>query len=982
MRTLFLQLLSISVLIVFVSCSADTEFVEKDPVDYVNPFVGTDAHGHTYPGAATPFGIVQLSPDTRLTGWDGCSGYHYSDSIIYGFSHTALNGTGVSDYGDVLIMPVVGEPVFDNKKYSSYFKKENEHAEAGYYSVFLEKPQVLAELTATTRTGFHRYTFPETKQANIIIDLEHRDKVLDAWIEVVNNYEIHGLRRSSNWADDMYVYFTVKFSRAFNEYGLAIDDEIVAGANKVQGTNVKAYFNFDTYQDEQIVLKVGISAVSADGALGNLIAEAFPKTFDEAREAARASWNEVLSKIKVKSKDEAKLRTFYTALYHSYLQPNTYSDVDGSYRGIDGNIYKNPEHTNYTVFSLWDTYRTWHPLMTILEQEKTNQFIRVFLDMYEKGGLLPVWELAANETFCMIGYHSVSVIADAWMKGIRDYDGELALEAMINSAMQDHFGLAAYRKYGHIPGDMEHESISKTLEYAYDDWCIAQMAKEMGKDEIYREFIRRAQYYKNIFDPSTGFMRPKLNGGWLEPFDPTRVDWHFTEANSWHYSFYVPQDISGFIALHGGKDKLAEKIDELFTTTDKISGRDMKDITGLIGQYAQGNEPSHHMAYLYNFVNQPWKTQQMVRRIMDDLYSDKPDGRSGNEDCGQMSAWLVMSAMGFYPVTPGKPEYIIGTPWFPEVEINLENGNIFKITANNVSEKNIYIQSAKLNGKEYNKSYISHFDIMNGGHLHFEMGSKPNKKWGVGEGNIPVTKIEDELIVPVPFFSSHDARFKDNLSVSINTITDNTKIFYSLDGSTPDKTYPQYKSPLSIDKTSKIKAVAYIEGKGYSFPVTARFYKLDLTRSIEILSEWSPSYHAGGPEALIDELRGPLNWRLGWWQGYQGTDFTAIVDLGESQEINKLGAGFLQDIGAWIWMPTIVDISISQDGKHFKRIAGIKNTVPVDDREVQIKDFTTTLQNMHIRYVKIEAKNFGIIPDWHLGAGYNAYIFIDEIIIE
>lgn len=981
-NTFSITLLIIGLFIFTNSCNNKPEIIElKEPVYYVNPFVGTDAHGHTYPGAATPFGMVQLSPDTRLTGWDGCSGYHYSDSVIYGFSHTALNGTGVSDYGDVLIMPVVGNPAFDNNEYSSYFKKENEHAEAGYYSVFLEKPQVLAEHTATTRTGIHRYTFPKTNQANIIIDLKHRDKVTDSWIEVVSNNEIRGLRRSSNWADDMFVFFHIEFSKDFNDFGLAIDDEVVVDANKVQGENVKAYFNFDTYQDEQIILKVGISPVSAKGAEKNLIAEAIGKDFDQIRTEAKDNWNNVLKKIEVKSNDVSRLRTFYTALYHTYLQPNTYSDVDGKYRGMDGEIYHKDNHSNYTVFSLWDTYRTWHPLMTILEPEKTNQFIRVFLDMYEKGGLLPVWELAANETFCMIGYHSVSVIADAWMKGIRDYDGEKALEAMIHSAMQDHFGLQAYRKYGHIPGDMEHESVSKTLEYAYDDWCIAQMAKDMGKDEIYREFIRRAQFYKNIFDPSTGFMRPKINGAWLEPFNPTTVDWHFTEANSWHYSFYVPQDISGFIELHGGKENLADKIDELFSTTDKITGRDMKDITGLIGQYAQGNEPSHHMAYLYNFVDQPWKTQKMVRRIMDELYSDKPDGRSGNEDCGQMSAWLVMSAMGFYPVTPGSPEYIIGTPWFPEVVIKLENGNKFKITANNVSDRNIYIQSAKLNGENHNKSYISHFDIINGGHLHFEMGSKPNKNWGVGEGNVPVTEITDELIVPVPVFNANDARFTDEVDINITSI-DNAQIFYTLDGSIPNKKSKEYTEPFKINETITVTAISYDENLGYSYPVSANFYKLDLNKRIELLSEYHPSYHAGGPEALIDGLRGPLNWRLGYWQGYQAQDFAAIVDLGESKELKKIGAGFLQDIGAWIWMPTIVDISISQDGEHFKRIAGIKNTVPVDDREVQIKDFKTSVNNKHIRYVKIEAKNFGVIPDWHLGAGGNAFIFIDEIIVE
>lgn len=952
----------------------------ENPAVYVNPFIGTDGHGHTYPGASMPFGMVQVSPDTRLSGWDGASGYHYSDSIIYGISHTALSGTGVGDYNDILITPVVGDPVFINTEYRSPFRKETEHAEAGYYRVFLDKPGVDVELTATTRVGYHRYTFPETNDAHFIIDLEHRDRVVESWIEFVSDTEIRGLRRSTNWAKDLVWYFHMEFSMPFERKGIAVDNTLIDNIDYADGKNIKAFVGFDTKEGEQIEVKVALSAVDTDGAYKNLKTEIPEWNFDEIRSRAFDAWNDELSKIRVNGGTEEQRITFYTAMYHAFLQPNTFMDVDRRYRGIDREIHVAEDFDNYTIFSLWDTYRTWHPLMTIIDTKRTLDYINVMLDMYERGGLLPVWELAANETFTMIGYHSVSVIADAYMKGIRGFDDRKALEAMIHSASQDHFGLKYYRKHGYIPGDKEHESVSKTLEYAYNDWCIAQMAKEMGREDIYKEYIRRAQYYKNIFDPSTGFMRPKLNGGWLTPFDPTKVDWHFTEANSWHYSFYVPQDMTGFYELHGGKDNLARKIDELFETEDKITGRDMKDISGLIGQYAQGNEPSHHMAYLYNFVNQPWKTQYRVRQIMDELYSHLPDGLSGNEDCGQMSAWLIMSAMGFYPVTPGLPEYIIGTPWFPEMEIHLENGNIFRITANNVSEENLYIQSAKLNGEAYSKSWISHEAIMQSGHLHFEMGSSPNKNRGSDDADVPVTHITDELILPVPFVEAEDNRIRDSLEVTIDTIISGVDVFYTLDGTRPDRNAHPYERPVWIKEAATLKAVAYDDALGYSFPVSADFVKIDIDRKIDIKTPYHPNYHAGGPEALIDNVRGPDNWRLGDWHGYQGTDFEVIVDLGSIQHVGYLAAGFLQDIRSWIWMPVDVTFYVSEDGEIYEEVLHVVNTVPYDDYDEYREDLGGEVDKT-ARYVKVKATNFGIIPDWHLGAGGDAYIFVDEIIV-
>ncbi|MFW5726209.1 MAG: GH92 family glycosyl hydrolase, partial [Bacteroidota bacterium] len=549
-KSLFL----ITVVSLFMACSK-TE-ITKEPAGWVNPFIGTDAHGHTYPGATVPFGMVQLSPDTRLTGWDGASGYHYSDSVIYGFTHTALNGTGVGDYGDILIMPVTGEPKFINEDYKSPFRKETEVAEAGYYSVMLDKPGVMAEMTATTRVGYHRYSFSKDEPSFLMIDLEHRDKVVDSWIEIVSDTEIIGMRRSTNWAKDMIWYFAMEFSEPFISSGIAENNDLLDAARRAQGLNIKAFVEFDTSDGQPVEVKVALSAVDVDGARLNLEAELPGWGFETVRKEAFDMWNDELSKIKVKGGTPEQNTTFYTALYHAMVQPNTFYDIDRRYRGIDREIHTATNHDPYTVFSLWDTYRTWHPLMTIIDQDRTVHYINHMLDIYDKGGLLPIWELAANETYTMIANHSIPVIVDAWMKGIRGFDEEKAMEAMIHSATRDHFGLGAYRAHGHIPGDMEHESISKTLEYAYNDWTIAVMAREMGKTEVYNEYIRRAQFYKNIFDTQTGFMRPRLNGGWLTPFDPTTIDWHFTEANSWQYSFYVPQDVGGLYRLHGSKDNL------------------------------------------------------------------------------------------------------------------------------------------------------------------------------------------------------------------------------------------------------------------------------------------------------------------------------------------------------------------------------------------------------------------------------------------
>lgn len=954
--------------------------IQKTPAQLVNPFIGTGGHGHTYPGATVPFGMVQLSPQTRLDGWDGCSGYHYSDSVIYGFAHTALSGTGVSDYGDVLMMPVVGKPVFDPNQSSSEFSKADELASAGYYCVKLLKPGVKAELTAGTRVGYHRYTFPESHDANIIIDLKHRDQVVDAWIEFVSDTEIRGMRRSTNWAKDMLWFFHMKFSKPFNRKGIALNDTLAAGQIRGQGKNVKAFVGFDTQEGEAIEVKVALSAVDAEGALRNLETEAPGLDFAQAKTAAENLWNKSLSVIQAEGGTEDQRTVFYTALYHTMLQPNVFMDADGRFRGMNREIDTAENFTNYTVFSLWDTYRAWHPLMTIIDQKRTNDYIQTMLHMHQKTGVLPVWELAGNETWCMIGNHAIPVITDAWIKGIRGFDGNKALEAMIQSTGKQHFGLEYFRNHGYLPGDVEHESVSKTLEYGYDDWCIATMAADIQQTEIAADRFKTAQAYKNLFDPSTGFMRPRINGGWLTPFDPTTVDWHFTEANSWQYSFYVPHDISGLADLHGGKKALAGQIDKLFETATTVTGRDMKDISGLIGQYAHGNEPSHHMAYLYNYLNQPWKTQEKVRYIMDNFYTNAPDGLIGNEDCGQMSAWFVLSAMGFYPVNPGQADYAIGSPLFPAIHIQLENGNTFTISASNLSKENKYIQSATLNGVPYPYNYLRHQTIMEGGRLHFEMGKAPNKDWGSDDAFVANTAIKAPSIVPAPIIQSAEKRIRKTAEVQISSLAPACELFYTLDGNQPDSTSKRYINPLNLSKSATIKAVAYHNKLGYSAVSEATFVMINTDHHITLKHPSHPNYNGGGDDALIDGIRGNENWRLGGWQGFQGTDLEAVIDLGKPTQVNSISMGFLQDVRSWIWMPVSVDFYISADGKQFTKKASVGHQVADNAEGIFTTQISAPIESK-TRFIKVLAKNYGMIPQWHLGAGGQAYIFADEIVI-
>lgn len=964
------------------------DYQGTDYTKLVNPLIGTGGHGHTYPGATAPFGLVQLSPDTRLTGWDGCSGYHYSDSLLYGFSHTHLSGTGVSDYGDILLMPITGKVVYNNgadgkKGYRSRFSHRKEKAQAGYYEAYLEDYQVKAALTATPRVGVHRYVFPKGKDAHVLLDLVHRDKVIASQIEIVNDREIRGYRLSNAWATRQHIYFVAQFSKPFKKHAL-LEGTQTNQHKKAQGESIKASFSFGTFaQEEAVIVKVGISAVSMEGAKRNLKAEAPHWDFNATRQKVQNAWNHELARIQVEGRSKKEQEIFYTAMYHSFIAPNVFNDVDGAYRGRDQKVHTT-DHQYFTVFSLWDTYRATHPLYTLVQQKRTNDFIKTFLLQYQQDKILPVWELAGNETQCMIGYHAVPVIADAYMKGIRGYDAQLALQAAQASANQSKFGIGAYRKFGYIPASEEPESVSKTLEYAYDDWCIAQMAKNMGKEAVYKDFIQRAQAYKNIFDKNTGFMRAKRQNRWFAPFRPEEVNFNYTEANSWQYSLYVPQDIAGLTSMLGGKAKLEQWLDNLFTASKETSGRHQADITGLIGQYAHGNEPSHHMAYLYNYADKPWKTQQRVAEILRTMYNNQPEGLSGNEDCGQMSAWYILSAMGFYPVTPGSNDYVLGSPVFPKTTLKLENGKTFVIEANNVSEENIYIQSVQLNGTAYHKNYIQHADLTKGGTLVIEMGKAPNKEWANNGEAAPGSAITEHLITPVPYFEADITFDRATHQIKIDHFSPDAHVFYAIaphkNTQVKDLKFAPYKKPITLKTSATIWTFAKINNQN-SDTISTRFNKIPSGRSIQLASKYANQYAAGGDKALIDFIKGGKDYRTGMWQGYQKADLEAIVDLGGEENIQKVAINCLQDQNSWIFMPTSVDFFVSTDGQNFKKAGTVKNNVSEKQEGAVLKEFTIRL-NEKVRYVKVIARNKGKVPAWHKGAGGKAWIFADEITIE
>lgn len=896
------------------------EIYSQNLTQYINPMIGTGGHGHTFPGTTYPFGMVQLSPDTRIDGsWDGCSGYHYSDSVIYGFSHTHLSGTGCSDYGDISYMPYFSEtgqfPPYEELYNSGVgFSHKNEIAKAGYYSVVLNNG-IQVELVSTRRAGMQKYTMSKQGYVRVILNLKHRDKLLEGVIRVQDLVNYSGKRVSRAWANHQELYFhtqTTKLPKSHQVIKGKVGDEFLI-------------LDYEVNKGDVIFYKTGISAVSEKSARLNSDAEMPKYDFEALKINGNGAWNFEMSKIMVSGGTEVEKTNFYTALYHCMIHPSIASDVDEGYRGRDGQVHNSDGHGDYySVFSLWDTYRSLHPLLNLIDGFRSNDMIQSFVNHHDQIGRLPIWELWGNETNCMIGYHAVSVINDAFHKGIRNYNLNKIYAAMRRIATENTPALNSYRKYGYVRAEDDAESVSKTLEYAYNDWCIARMAEELGVEDDIDTFGKRSRSWLNVYDPETGYMRPRFNGGFLEPFSPYTVDNNYTEANSFQYSFYVPHDMKYFKKIVGGDSAFDRKLDALFAAKPKTEGREQADITGLIGQYAHGNEPSHHIAFLYTDTA---KRNRIVKYIRDSFYKNTPDGLIGNEDCGAMSAWYVWAAMGMYPVCPGSKVLTTCEGIFDTVKIKAD---IWTITRTKNSTRQLY------NIDDYYTDMVKGYNIKN----------------------------------TQPYISGGKKSFSKSQKITMHGLE---YLYYKIDNGP----YQSYKAPITIDKTCTLSFYG-TEGSYSSFVQEAKFYKLPDDVKITLTHPYNPSYHAGGSMALVDGIYGDVNWRRGDWQGFQKEDFEALIEYNNPKKISEISINLLEDQRSWIYFPTAVEIYTSSNGKDYQRVQTQAIEKSKEDAQSSIKKITMKLP-LTTKYLKVLAKNYGKLPVSHPGAGGDAFIFVDEI---
>lgn len=944
------------------------------PSQYVNTFVGTGGHGHTFPGPVLPFGMVQAGPDTRYEGWDGCGGYHYSDSVIYGFSHTHLSGTGIPDYADVLLVPQQGKlnTIPGYKKaggFGSVFKHSKEKALPGYYHVELENG-ITADLTTTLRCALHRYQFSNPKgKRYIIIDLGYRDRVLDVEAMKTSSTTVVGRRVSEAWAAHQHLAFSLETSIPFTKTKWI--------QNKEEGNYL---FVLEFPQGvKEISVRVGISGTDQAGATANLKAELTTFDFDIVRAKATAAWDLELGKIQVKSSQKEVLTSFYTALYHTFVHPSLWTDADGRYRDYNDQI-QTTDKSLYSVFSLWDTYRGANPLYTIIQPKKVSDFVASFYQQYKNTGLLPVWTLSNNETDCMIGYHSVSVITDAYLKGIPLEDPEGLLEAMIASSMADQLGKKQYEETGFISANTQAESVSKTLEYAYDDWCISKFAEKLGKMDVAKKYQVRSANWMNLMHPETRFFQPRKDGIFLPYFKPNEVNHHFTEANGWQYSLAAPQHIQALIDMHGGNDGMINFLDTLFLGSSSMSGREQADITGLIGQYAHGNEPSHHMAYTYNYCGAPEKTQYFIDTILKTFYTNQPDGLSGNEDCGQMSAWYVLSSMGFYPVSPGSPTYTIGRPMMDYVKIQGEN-NSFEINVLNNSPENKYLQSISWNGKAYQKLFITHQMIKDGGVLEISMGAKPNKQ--VANYELDLRHEISPAFVPVPFFTTSQTMFETTMELGIDVLFfEKGKVYYSFDGEKYQPFYKQGGKNIRLNETTTVYAKVVREDGAESKVIKTLFTKYVRDKKITLATEYANQYSGGGPQALVDGQKGTEEYRGTEWQGSFGKNVQGVIELDELKEVSSIRFSYLQDQKSWIFPPKSVSIEISSDGINYRKLGKVPGGSVKEGEKMKIGEVDYELAPTSCKFIRFSIENYGPCPNWHLGKGNPTWLFLDEITVK
>ncbi len=844
-------------------------------------------------------------------------------------------------------------------------------AKAGYYKTILDDENIGVELTATERVGFHRYKFDENvKIVYFNINLNKRNDLIQSRIFQKGDDKIEGSMLSNNWAKSRHLSFMAHFSADILKM-----DKNFKYKNTVNRQAIT--LSFDVSKTHELLVKVALSPVSEENAVENMQAEIPHWDFDKTRKEAENKWSKYLNRIQIEGGSEDQRTIFYTALYHTLIHPSVWQDVNGDYRGLDNKVYNSKTFTYHSIFSLWDTYRALHPLYTILCPEKVPDYINGFLDDFEKAGHLPVWNFPGNETWCMIGNHSIPVIADAYLKGIKGFDAEKALNAMIKTVNRDTFGLKAYREKGYIPADTEGESVSKTLEYAYDDYCIAMMAQAMKKDNIYKEYIERSQNWKNIFNPQTGFFQAKINETFVEPFDPREVNHHYTEGNAWQYAFAVQHDINGLKEMLGGRQAFEAKLDSFFNAPSQTTGRDQVDITGLIGQYAHGNEPSHHIAYLYNYVGKPYKTQRLIRQIMDNFYKNAPDGLIGNEDCGQMSAWYVLSSMGFYPANPAGGEYLMGSPIYSKISIFDKT----KIKTYRNSNENIYInQKDRTFGDdvEINKKdlILNHENLKEGGCDEFTMSNKPSKTKFITHSSNP--KIIN--IITNPYISKGTKLFKEKQRIELTCAEKNAEIYYTTDGSNPILSGKKYTEPIEISDSKTIKFEARWNGE-HSKIATATFKKIIKDKAIILKNPPSPQYSGGATDALVDGEIGTEQWQLGGWQGFEGVDLEAVIDLRKVTEFNRIELRCIEDQNAWIFAPTEIQIFTSNDGQKFELLSSQEPIFKPNTEGVSIR-YLGIRKKGKARYIKVIAKPLNPIPAWHKGAGGKGWIFADEIIID
>ena len=946
----------------------------------INPFIGTGGHGHTHPSAQAPFGMIQLGPNTRYDGWDGCSGYHFTDSAMYGFTCTHLSGTGVSDYGDLLILPY-SSPTKEGDYIA--FNKASEIAQAGYYGVTLDDGTKI-EATSGDRVGILRVQFPKGGNPGIMIDLNFRDRVLKKSLEAAGIGKWQGYRVSEGWAREQHFYFGLNIT-AQPDTAIELSDGIY-WIPMPEGTL-------------ETTIEIGMSGTSEQGAWTNMFAELTNHNFQSLLKETKKKWEKELIKTRVKSASPDDRTIFATALYHAYSVPNLWSDVDGSYRGADGKIYKDTVNRHYTVYSLWDTYRTAHPLYTITQPERTQEFIYGMLDMYKQRGRLPIWELAGNETDCMIGYHSVSVLADAIAKGYHT-DTALTIEAMRATAEMEVFGLGDYQKFGFLSIENESESVSKTLEYAYDDACIAWTAERLGNQDIILRYKQRASAYRSLIDPESGFARPRTNGDFLSPYAPQEVNNHFTEANAYQYSFSPTHDIEGWMevlnnyratregwnskprkkqamVVKSRHDVLEDLLDELFTAPSETTGREQADITGLIGQYAHGNEPSHHIAYLYNATNNPDKTSYWVNEILNSQYQNTPDGLSGNEDCGQMSAWYVMASIGLYPLVPGQPDYQLSTPKWDEIQLELANGKTLEIQSFGEGpyiqnyDQGVFLETHR------KRRYVTHEQILEGGTWEVER-SADNKLWSATQRYS--TNLNNPTS-PAPIIRV------------ARTFSENTPVAIIPTGCYDLWRYDRYENVKWKKDRKGRERMGTAYNNGFVTAVTPHYgYGNHIAKAVftkrddNYDSKWlegtpTSQYTAGGPRAAVDGIQGDTDWRKGHWIGIQGEDGLLEITLEKPKPMERISVGVLKDIRAWIALPKELEMNIQFEGSaKWEPVGRESMNNPLSQEEPVRKEVVFTLADARpIKKIRIKFVNAGVLQEWHPGAGYPSYFFLDEV---